>query len=752
MNYPDAGRASWLEVEKGCVHTGVRPLSVHFPLNIPRQDHFIFCDCAFNVYRLDVPPDMRQADITCDKVRSDLRLPLVSFAFDEPAFIPDFRQTIWERIGGGYPMAHGRLYATLMQYDLEYTLDPDTNMVYIRCTVTNNDEVPRQGVIRCLQSCPREQDVMDYHYYPFHWDAGCWQKLQRDELQPQIIENNGFTIDLNNVVSFADSAYNTRFGCGKPYVAAEQMRLKECSGMICAARELQPAESASFTLAVTFAPGNHPLMESFEAVSSKNRAFWDALHSECRLQFADKDEKNCFDALQWNSLQLLLELDSPALGKVLQPSQGGSSERFYVWVWEAMHSLRPMLKLGHFKPVRQVLDFIFKLQDGGTPPVGRFSSLAGAVGTTGPRWANATGAALLLATDYAVYAKDADFLAEFMPKMLRAAQWILGEVKATRRYNPDGSKQLGYGVMPLACATDGDQGYIIASTDAWNFAGVRNFARLLKKLHAPEYEAINAEVELYREALSDAIDSVRREDGFIDRKLSDEGRIARVFNKCAGSCSFLETDFGMGTEERFRKYIAYREREIFEGPFTGPLFERIYYVGNGEQAMFCAYCQQREWKKAYLAAETFRQCGMTRDLYLTQERYSTVDAAFTPWQPNASNNGRYLNMMIRRLYLELGDDEIILFGGIAPSGMLPGKDYSLKNLYTFNGKADLVLQNGRLTLTREEPFPQGMRFVFPDHLTVQSETLEDMGGNVFALKQDAAEWSATLAVDPVKLV
>jgi hypothetical protein len=117
MNYTDAEKASWLEVEKGSVHTGVNPHSIHFPLNIPKQNYLIYCDCAFNVYRLDVPPDMRANDINSDKVRADIRLPLVSFAFDEPAFIPDFRQSIWERIGGSYPMAHGRLYATLMQYD-----------------------------------------------------------------------------------------------------------------------------------------------------------------------------------------------------------------------------------------------------------------------------------------------------------------------------------------------------------------------------------------------------------------------------------------------------------------------------------------------------------------------------------------------------------------------------------------------------------------------------------------------------------
>lgn len=752
MNYTDAEKASWLEVEKGSVHTGVNPHSIHFPLNIPQQNYLIYCDCAFNVYRLDVPPDMRANDINSDKVRADIRLPLVSFAFDEPAFIPDFRQSIWERIGGSYPMAHGRLYATLMQYDLEYALDPDDSTIYIRCTVTNNDEVPRQGVIRCLQSRPLEQDVMDYHYYPFHWDNSNWAKLTRDELQPQVIENGGFDLDLNNSVSFEDSQYNTRFLSNVPYVVTPQMRLTKASGMLCASRKLGAGESASFTLAVNFAEKVFPKEKTFDSVCSKNRRFWDALRSECRIEFADQEESDCFDSLQWNSLQLLLELDSPTLGKVLQPSQGGSSERFYVWVWEAMCSLRPMLKLGHFEPVRKVLEFIFKLQDGGTPPVGRFHSLKGAIGTTGPRWANATGSALLLAVDYVIYSKDKVFLKKYMPKMLRAAKWILGEVEATRRYNPDGTKQLGFGVMPFACATDADQGYVIVWTDAWSFAGAANFALLLKMLNAPEYEQINAAVENYRTDLSNAIDSVRRENGFIDRKLSEEGSISRAFDKLIAACNFLETDFASPEEERFRKFIAYREKNVFEGPFTGPLFERIYYIGNGEQNMFYVYCKLHEWKKAYLAAETFRQCGMTRDLHLTQERYSTVDSSFAPWQPNASNNGRYLNMMIRRLYLENGENEIILFGGIAPSGMLSGKNYSVRNLYTYQGKVSLALHDGIFTLEREEIFPAGIHFAFPDYMIISSDAFEPIGDNVFALKKETGRFTGKITIDPVKLL
>ena len=76
-----------------------------------------------------------------------------------------------------------------------------------------------------------------------------------------------------------------------------------------------------------------------------------------------------------------------------------------------------MLQLGHFEAVRRVIEFIFKLQDGGYPPEGDFTSLEGAIGTTGPRWANASGSALVLAAEYAELAGDKNFIKEYLPRM-----------------------------------------------------------------------------------------------------------------------------------------------------------------------------------------------------------------------------------------------------------------------------------------------------------------------------------------------
>lgn len=96
-----------------------------------------------------------------------------------------------------------------------------------------------------------------------------------------------------------------------------------------------------------------------------------------------------------------------------------------------------MLRTGQFDAVKRSLDYIFALQDAGYPPIGKFTTTQGAIGTTGHRWANTTGMALSLACDYYLYSRSPRFIEQYLPKILRALHWIAGEVKATRKLNAD---------------------------------------------------------------------------------------------------------------------------------------------------------------------------------------------------------------------------------------------------------------------------------------------------------------------------
>lgn len=753
MRYADAAKKSYLELEREKQWRGKSPVSVHCPLNLPYGQQLIYGDCAFNAYSLPVPPDMNNRDITCSAYREKIETRMVSFLFGDAPFVPDFRQSRWRREKGGYPIIHGAFNAWRMEYDLSYCVDPLSKALYIKVTVTNKHTVAREAVVRTFQSFSTERSVFDYHYTTFRWDAEKWSHLLKDGKTPCLIDVGKFRITENDAFSFADEDYNKEFGCSVPYTAAPGMRIKEGKGFTRYACQLEGGESASFTIAVIFDEScEEKINGDFDTVCQRSKAFWDGLLNDTVCVYGNDKESDIFRTLQWCSLQMLVDLDSPKLGKVRQPSQGGSSERFYVWVWEAMHSLRPMLKLGHFETVRKVIEFMFKLQDGGYPPEGDFTSLEGAIGTTGPRWANATGSALLLASEYGELSGDKQFIEEYRPKMFRAARWILNEVKATQVYNPDGTKKLGFGVMPSCCATDGDHGYIIVSTDGWSLAGVEAFALFLKAINDPEYEAIAAAAAEYRQNLSDAIDSVRHESGFIDRKLSSEGRIAQVFEISAGAIGLLSS-IADARDERFRKLIKYYEDKLFNDRFAGPLFDRINYIGNSEKCMFTAYLKLGEWKKAHLAGATFRYCGMSQDLYLTQERFSEVDDGYTPWQPNSSGNGRYIQMILDSLYLEYNKKEYILCGGVTPLALLNKERFALEKLHTPEGSLSLELADGKLTVSRSTPFAAGTCFRLPDYFVFSSTTpgLKALGDNCFEVETPLAEFSGTAEVDTAKL-
>lgn len=156
---------------------------------------------------------------------------------------------------------------------------------------------------------------------------------------------------------------------------------------------LKQGEERCFTVAAGFsgqAPQRHA---AFDRIVEKAERHWSS-QLQVSADFGMARANDIFRSLQYMELQLLLNPWKDAPAHYLQPCQGGSSERFYVWVWEAMEALRPMVRLGHDDKVRKVLEYILKLQDGGCSPKGEFTTLSGAIGTTGPQWANTTGAAL----------------------------------------------------------------------------------------------------------------------------------------------------------------------------------------------------------------------------------------------------------------------------------------------------------------------------------------------------------------------
>lgn len=755
--YRNINRKSWEEVlaEQCSLQP---PLSVHVPIQPVHSPDFMHVDCALGVCRRRVyplpsptnPAGKGTAASPIDlgaliRQLSQREAMMVQFALDEPAFVPDCRLSRMGLTEGRYPLVEAEYREAGFLYRFEYfcrAVDDGQSLLWIRAAVTNEHKTPQAAHVRIKVDFQRECDVFPYHYSPFFWDKTKWRPCDKVRLAGDAIHRDstpigkvvagGFSCRWEPAATFRDEQFAARFGGqGRPPIPPE-LRLGEIQNVIHMTAELRPAETKGFAVA---------LLTNYENVTAGHRevlarAEADSCRRESLTHFSSQCGPNhtqlvClqdrWDAiateLQISTLQMLVLFPGQTR---LMPTQGGSSERHLVWVWEAMCMLQPMLRLGHFQAVRRSLEYIFSLQDAGCPPQGRLVSTAGSVGTTGPKWLNTTGSALALAADYEEYARDATFLAEYLPKILKGVGWIVGELRGTRKLNADGSRPAYYGLMPFGCATDGDIGYIVAFTDAYTFWGLEKTVRLLERIKHPQAEEFRRELELYRTDLGRAMEAMTRPDGFIERKIltGQEKHLCPGFENICSAATLAHTGCLDVESDRFRRFLNYFEEHRMEGYFVGMMDRNVAYMGIGEHIWQNIYLRLGEWKKAFAAMRTNLRYGMTQDTFQVQERLALRNPAFTPWQPNGSGNGRILEMMLNAIYFEHAGVATLL-GGIPFPWLVKNGTTALRRFHTPRGKLAIEARmvdnrSCRLTLSAIDPgaLPSSIRV--PNHLRVVS--------------------------------
>ncbi len=468
--YEEMKNWEWADIMGELNREAKLPLSVHIPLNWPESRKLVMCDCAMNAYTLDTPG--LNTSVTGDSlIRQLQRTTLFSWAFGDPAFVPDFRQTTLRRVYGGLPVIECEFSAWNLIYTCLYFVDTCGNL-RMKMTVRNDDPKTQTAHVWLHPGRPLESKVFEYHYYTFEWDASRWLPDDFFEYHDGVfytqdgaagrVSAGGFNVAWVKEADFTGKDVNALFSWEKPYRVQERCKLGKMNHLLHFTCELKQGESQSFDVLFKVVPRNGGCDKPFGEALQEAVEAWKQLKSKSVVELPCHRDTEAFEAVTLNNLQLLM-----ADGNRLRPCQGGSSERFYVWVWEAMCALRPMLRLGYFKQVRKAIDFIFSLQDGGCPPVGKFTTTKGAIGTSGPKWANTTGAALILACDYLELSDDESFIKSYLDKMLQAGRWIIGEIRATRtKGNPN------YGIMPECCASDGDYGQVVF-TDCWLLGGLQ---------------------------------------------------------------------------------------------------------------------------------------------------------------------------------------------------------------------------------------------------------------------------------------
>ena len=544
---------------------------------------------------------------------------------------------------------------------------------------------------------------------------------------------------------FKDVDFTNKFGVDSQYFSPK-MRLKDLQDVIHAQGELKPGEEKTFSVALLTNQENiRESQLSYLRKSSATECRGKALENfksqikkeNTRMLFPTDNWQDIFTSLQISTLQLLVRFPDKTSW---MPTQGSSSERFFVWVWEAAQMLRPMLRLGHFEAVKKSLDYIFSLQDGGFPPEGRFTTLEGAIGTTGPKWICTTGAALALACDYYIYSDDKAFLEQYLPKIIRASRWIVGELRATRKLNTDGTRPLYYGLMPFGVGTDGDVGYIVAMSDAYTFWGLEKTVKLLEDIKHPEAAEFRKELELYRGDLAITIKGLSHPDGFIERKIITNETGTNFYPGFENVCSSAQLAYAGVIDpqsEIFQRFISYYEQNRAVDYFMGNIDKNVTYMGVAERDWQYIYLRTGQWKKAFAANRANLQYGMTHDAYQVQERLARNDPAFTPWQPNGSGNGRILEMMLNSFWFET-EKGVTLLGGIPFAWLQKNKKTLLQQLFTTTGCINIEIEavspekcTVSLSTRDKGAIPVNIRFPEYLHATTNNKLARDKGNGMF---------------------
>lgn len=720
--YSNLEERSWAEVHELNRNNLPRPpYSAHFPINMSHATDMVLVDGALNAAVLPIPPGMDNVNAEHRAYCANLHCRTLTFCLEDPPFVMDFHHAKMERIGGSFPQVKATYYAYFTLYTFQYAMG-EHGRLCIRVSVRNEDIKAGRKHVWIKLAHPLEKSFYDYHYVTYHFTANNFPKFDtscgfhdnafwKDGQAVGRVLPGEFTAQWHDSLFAKDAGYtDNKFYWDSPYFVHPEYRLYSAKNMLQLSVDLQPGEERSFevTMDTTLTSGLPAELPPFDEVSRWNQNRWQEEEQEiATVDFGDAKLNDRFLALQRLSRQLLFDMKWPGREPILFPCQGGTSERFFMWVWEAMCEFQPMLRLGYFQEARALLEFVFSLQDGGYPPVGEFVEAKGAIGTTGPKWACVTGSALTWAALYLECSQDDDFARKHLDAMAKACSWITAQIRA-----PHPADYPYPGLMPKCCSTDADYGRLIITTDNWSCRGMELAAQVLTQYGHPDAEKYTREAARYKMDLLACVQDLTLPDGYVRRQIDDSGNYCPGFVNCDSYSYLAYSGLVSLHDPSMRRFIRWCEENSCQDFFFGAMTPHLIYIGTGEEIAALVQMANGEYKKAWSAIQTFERYGCSQDLFLTQERFDIDDPEHVSWQPNSSNNGRMLDMELARLYLET-DQKIVLLGGFAPFELeRPGRAFSIHGLHTRYGRLDLEAKDHRVSIHWENP--PALPVVLPD--------------------------------------
>ncbi|MCL4402329.1 MAG: hypothetical protein M1436_06680 [Acidobacteria bacterium] len=404
---------------------------------------------------------------------------------------------------------------------------------------------------------------------------------------------------------------------------------------------------------------------SFDDEYRRQTALWNhKFENTAAIEVPEKLVQDVYHVLTCNDLQFL---GSGPQVSYLKPGQGGFNSFSTVYGWESSNYLPIMDQQGFHHEVGKVLDYYLTTQHGHHGPEGDIST---AEGSFRPHihWMCETGAILGIFAEHAFLSGDFERLRKDAPALLKAARWIQGERARTRDLLPDGSKSIHYGLMPPGRATDWPEFAYSLFTDAYTWRGLDQLAQAFETAKFPEATWLRAEADDYRQCILQSAKKIQQgkseakpvlfsDSALLEARLIDaKDDVVKDFEAARRKSGELNDLFARRMPQMEDDTLLRIQEKSAGGEID------LYYVNFAEKVWHRLWLERGETVKALRYFYMTLAYSTSRDVHIVSERFCPQLIWLLPWQPNASGNGRVLEMIFNTLCLESGDSMKLLHG------------------------------------------------------------------------------------------
>jgi hypothetical protein len=490
--------------------------------------------------------------------------------------------------------------------------------------------------------------------------------------------------------------------------------------------KLKPGETRTIDLVAAGTSSLYPETDSedmasvgFEAALRRAENHWDRLLAPgMKLTTPDPRINTVYKAMIVSSLQNLHKAPD-------RPWHEPDQSCFHlagVWPWEFSQQAVPLASIGYHRELEGAIQFFTERQVGVGPhaatngPQGDVASIEGCyVGNCGIYWMCETGAILNAMAGKYRYSRGAAWLEANRSSILAAWRFIENARKQTRITDENGQKHIAYGLLPAGRATDGgERDYMVGFSDNYTWEGMAAMAEAFRVAGLSEAEQMIRDADDYRECILEAVRRSQYEDPdtgllVIPNSLTRRGAAhgGKAFD-IRYSLAMWQTGLLDATDPRFDAAMEWQQRRggfLMGLVFPFPIGSTIWYVNSIEKGKYMNHLARGELEKSLLVFYTNLIYSMSQDCFQTVERIDLDEPNFSPFQQNASGNGRIIEMCRRMVIDEQEPDVLWLLRGCPRRWFAPGKTIAVDNAPTRFGPMALRTQSDGRTVAVEVEGP-----------------------------------------------